>query len=120
MSLEYIMIDGIMYPKVSSSKIKIPNKNYGKYGNLRLKFLKEYNKKIYEFLLKSNNLEKYLLHIDSVAKEMIEEIIIQKKIGNDVDEKLKQKDFLTWTGMMNNIKHEAEEIVIKEIVNYKI
>lgn len=34
----------------------------------------------------------------------------------NVDEELKAKDPLKWVGLMNNIKHSAEEIILKELI----
>ena len=35
---------------------------------------------------------------------------------NPIDENLKDTDPLKWTGLMNNYKHSAEEIIFKELI----
>ncbi len=35
---------------------------------------------------------------------------------NTIDEELKNTNPLEWTGLMNNYKHCAEEIVFKELI----
>ena len=37
---------------------------------------------------------------------------------NPIDESLKDNDPLKWTGIMNNYKHSAEEIIYSEIIYY--
>ena len=34
----------------------------------------------------------------------------------NITEELKAKDQLKWVGLMNNIKHSAEEIILKELI----
>ncbi len=88
----------------------------GKYGRLRLKYLKE-NKKVEYIILNMNGeLKKHLMEIDKLAKERVEFLIKQQARRQNVDEKLKQNDQLKWVGMMNNIKNSAEEIVINELI----
>ena len=36
---------------------------------------------------------------------------------NLINENLKNTDPLKWTGLMNNYKHCAEEIIFKELIN---
>ena len=49
--IEYIELDGLMYPKI------IPNYDeteFGKYGRMRLQYLKEYNEELLFRLLVEN------------------------------------------------------------------
>lgn len=94
------------------------NENYqiGKYGYLRLRYLKNYKKGEYELLKISCALRKHLIEIDIQAKEKIKLLIGKLKEKENISEDLKDTDPLDWVGKMNNIKNRAEEIMLKELI----
>lgn len=89
---------------------------YGKYGMLRKTYLKEYKSGWYQSMLLQGKLNKHLNQIDKEAKEKIELLVEQMAERQGVTEKLKAEDQVKWCGLMNNIRHSAEEIVLKEII----
>lgn len=95
---------------------KLENKNIGKYGLLRLEFLKEHKRGLYQELLIKNQLHKYLVMIDNEANNKVKMLINQLAKEERVDENLKATDQLKWAQEMNNIKNRAEEIVLKELI----
>jgi len=54
--------------------------------------------------------------IDRKADEMMERLTTQMAQSEGVTESLKATDQMKWVGMMNNIRHSAEEIVLKELI----
>jgi hypothetical protein len=50
------------------------------------------------------------------VKEMIDLIIVKMSEQENVTETLKATNPLEWVGRMNNIRSQASEIVIREIV----
>ena len=88
----------------------------GKYGHLRLQYLKEYKKAEYSIMLLDGNLRKHIVDTDIQAKERFEILMNQMLEKNPIDENLKNTDPLRWTGLMNNYKHSAEEIIYKELI----
>ena len=88
----------------------------GKYGRLHREYLKKYKNSVYKELLYSGRLNTYLVEIDAHAKEMLENLTREMAKKQGVTEALKASDQMKWVGMMNNIRHSAEEIVINEIV----
>ena len=58
----------------------------------------------------------YLYEIDTQARDMLFSLIEKLAKAQGIDEQLKATDQLQWTQMLNNIKAQAEEIVLKEIV----
>ena len=88
----------------------------GKYGHLRLQYLKEYKKAEYSIMLLDGNLRKHIVDTDIQAKERFEILMNQMLEKNPIDENLKNTDPLRWTGLMNNYKHSAEEIIFKETI----
>lgn len=92
------------------------NFEIGKYGKLRLKYLKEHKKAEYTILLMDNKLQKHLMEIDKIANERFDLLMKQFSQKENITEELKAKDQLKWVGLMNNIKHSAEEIILKELI----
>ena len=88
----------------------------GKYGRMRLKYLKEHKKSLYTELMIKGTLSKHLAEIENVAKERIDLIIMQLAETENVNEVLKNSSQLEWVQSMNNIKYRAEEIVYNEII----
>lgn len=89
---------------------------YGKYGMLRRTFLKEHKKGIYCLLLTQGKLVEHLNQVDCEANDKMELLVGQMAERQGVTEKLKEENQMLWVGMMNNINHAAEEIVLMEIV----
>ena len=98
--------------------IEISNEDYhiGKYGRLRLNYIKQYQKGLYADLMMNGMLSKHLANIDSVAKERVSFIIKQLAKSENVNEDLKESNQLAWVQAMNNIKNRAEEIVYSELI----
>ena len=88
-------------------------KNYhiGKYGHLRLEYLKKYKKADYTIMLLEGTLRKHIIDTDKQAKEKFEILMKQMLDKNPIDENLK------WVGLMNNYKYSAEEIMYSELIN---
>ena len=94
------------------------NNNYiiGKYGRLRLNYLKEYKRVLYTELLLTGKLSKHLSLIDEDAKKRVEDIVTKLARAEGVNEDLKQTNQMKWVQAMNNIKNRAEEVVLSELI----
>ena len=92
------------------------NYEIGKYGHLHLDFIKKHRRGSYTTLLTGGRLNEYLHSIDEQAHEQIDLHIAQMAKRMGVTEELKTIDTMHWVQMMNNIKANAEEIVLKEVV----
>lgn len=89
--------------------------NIGKYGLLRLNYLKENNKQLYRQLLMNNELTSYLISVDNECNNKLNILMNEyKKHDEKLSEKNKKLNQLEWTSLMNNYKNCAEEIIIKE------
>ncbi len=94
------------------------NKNYhiGKYGRLRLKYLKEHKRGFYTELIMVGELQNHLSDVDEVATKMVLDTINKLAKQEGINEELKSTNQMEWVQAMNNIKNRAEEIVIKELI----
>ena len=93
-------------------------KNYhiGKYGHLRLEYLKKYKKADYTIMFIEGTLRKHIVDTDKQAKEKFETLMKQMLEKNPIDENLKDTNPLKWAGLMNNYKHTIEEIIFDELI----
>ncbi len=89
-----------------------PNVNIGKYGQMRLGFLKKHRRGIYTTLLTEGRLSKHLANIDEEARFMVDSLT--SELG--IDEHLKATNLLLWVQEMNNCKASAEEVVLREVI----
>lgn len=112
--ISYTEHDGLLYPDfVLPKQIHF---SIGKYGSLRLAFIKEHRKGTYTTLLTRCRLNAYLHDIDITAKEKVRLITAQLAKSRSIDEKLKATDLLEWVVQMNSCKLAAEEIVMSEVI----
>lgn len=88
----------------------------GRYGRMRAEYIKEHCHAMYQELLFAGQWNEYLHGIDEECYERLEVLMEQMKAGAGVTEELKVTDQMKWVGLMNNLKHCAEEIVLKELV----
>ena len=85
----------------------------GKYGHLRLEYLKNHKKAEYTIMFMNKTLRKHIVETDKQAKERFELLMKQMLEKKPIDENLKNTNHLKWTELMNNYKHLAEEIIFK-------
>lgn len=95
------------------NRIKINEAKIGRYGRMRLAFIKQDEKNLYTELLFSGRLEEYLCKVHEEVRERIWEYTQQMAKAQGINEELKASDPMMWVGKMNAIKAQAKEIVIK-------
>ena len=93
-----------------------PNVLLGKYAHMRKNYLKQHRRVLYTILLTSGKLTEHLAEIDKTAKEQVDRIVQHFAEADGVNEDLKERDQMRWTGLVNNYIHTAEEIVLKELI----
>ena len=67
-------------------------------------------------MLMEGTLRKHIVDTDIQAKEKFEILMKQMLEKNPIDENLKDTAPLIWTGLLNNYKHSAEEIIYSELI----
>ena len=90
--------------------------NIGKYGLLRLEYIKKYKLGLYFDLIVNDTLNEYLHDIDTIVMEKVQKLIKELAEKENITEELKSSNQMLWIGKMNNIKDIAEEIVLKEYI----
>ena len=112
--ITYTEKDGIFYPDLSLPKK--PDCPIGKYGQMRLDFLKKYRRGTYTTLLTEGRLSAHLSDIDREARSQVEFLTAELAKKRGIDENLKAINTLLWVQEMNNCKASAEEVVVREVV----
>lgn len=94
------------------------NTNYtiGKYGRMKLNYLKNNKKDEYTILFMNGKLNRYLHEIDIACEDRIKTIISQLVKQENVTEELKATNQMEWVSKMNSIKNRAEEIIFNELI----
>ncbi len=88
----------------------------GKYGHLRLEYLKNYKKAEYIIMFMNKILRKHIVETDKQAKRKFEMLMKEMLEANPIDENLKDTNSLKWTGLMNNYKQSVEELILNEFI----
>ena len=114
MELEYTKVGDYYIPNLIATNMK--DFKIGKYGRMRLRYLKENKKAEYTVLLIENKLQEHLMDIDKTANERFELLMKQFAKKENITEELKATNQMEWVGKMNNIKNAVEEIIFKELI----
>lgn len=112
--IAYTLKGNYYFPNLSITKDR--NFTIGRYGKARLRYIKQYNKVLYNNLLLSGKLNTYLHSIDTKCNTVLESLIKKLSKQENVTEDLKASYQLEWVTRMNNIKNRAEEIIYNEYV----
>ena len=112
--LHYTLHGDVYLPDLTVSGNDYPP--IGKYGILRRTYLREHQKAYYIQLQVRGKLWQHLHDIDQQAQSMVGLIIARMAEIDGVTEELKETDQMQWVGLMNNYRHCAEEIVLREVV----
>lgn len=111
MNISYTRIGDYLLPD-----LKLEDKeryNIGKYGLLKLEYLKKNKRGLYTELLMKDKVNKYLHDIDITLMEKEQNLIKELAEKENVTEELKSSIQMLWIGKMNNIKNRVEEIILK-------
>lgn len=115
MNIDYKKVGDYLLPNLA-----IENQNYGEineYGYLRLNYIKEHKKGLYQTLLMKNELTNHLLSVSKDCEERLK-TLMDNYIKNDgkLSEKSKANNQIEWVKLMNNYKNTAEEIILRELI----
>ena len=88
----------------------------GRYGRMRMNYLRENRPGLYTRLLLSGKLYEHLAEIDSTCRERMSRMVPQMATAEGINEALKACDPIVWVGRMNSIRHQAEETILTELI----
>ena len=114
MEVTYRMQDGFQIPNLLMPQE--PEVHLGKYAELRRQYLKKHRRVLYTNLKTSCRLTEHLAEIEQTAKAMVARSVQKMAEAEGLTEQMKETDPMRWTGLMNNLKHSAEEQVLKDLI----
>ena len=89
---------------------------FGKYGRMRQRFLKEHRHALYTTLMLEGTLMKHLAEIDLSCNDQLEIIETAMMKQEGVTEALKASDQMEWVRRLNSIRSRAEEVILTELI----
>ncbi len=93
-----------------------PELHLGRYALMRQNYLEQHKRVIYLNLLTTGKLNEYLYQIEQTALSRLETLVKQLCEELKVTEELKEKAPIQWIGMMGNIRSQAEEVILEELI----
>ena len=115
MKIEYTKQGDYYIPNIVAPE-NITNFNLGKYGRMRLRFLKEQKKAEYAILLMNNELQKHLIEINETATNRFDLLMKQYAEKENITKELKANNQMEWVQKINSIKNSVEEIIFKKYI----
>ena len=113
MELTYTQNGDYLIPNLTAEE---PMEMLGKYGRMRQHYLEQHKPILFQTMLLNGELTAHLREIDKAANEQLNSLMqaLAKEAG--ATEQLKATDQLAWVGLMNNLKAQAEELILTELV----
>lgn len=88
----------------------------GKYGKMRLCYLKEHQSLLFNRFLLSGKFLKLLYSIDDTFQECFDMLLPQMKAAEGVTKELKTADKMEWVCRMNSIHNRVEEMLLHGLI----
>lgn len=112
--LDYVKVGDYYLPDLVAEPY--PKRGLGKYGLLRLRYLKEHRSIVWAELVMEGKLYDHLLETEDAANDLLESMMpgMAKEAG--ATEELKARDSMRWVGLMNCCKAQVEEIIFAELI----
>ena len=112
--LTYTRLGDFLIPDLTLGETE--NRPLGKYGRMRREYLEENHPILFSVMTVEGTLFSHLREIEDTARTRLEQMIpaLAKEAG--ATEELKTRDPMTWVGLMNNCKAQAEETILAELI----
>ena len=93
-----------------------PEIQLGRYAMMHRDYLEQHKRVTYLNLLTSGKLNTHLYQTEQTALTRLELLTKQLSKEQGVTEELKEKAPMQWVGLMNNIRSQAEEVILSELI----
>ena len=115
MEITYRAQEGFQIPNLLLPQT--PDTHLGKYAELRRQYLMKHRRVLYTNLKTRCRLTEHLAEIDRTARQRVEQTVTAMAQAEGVTEELKASDPMKWVGLMNNLKSQAEETILTELIH---
>ena len=110
--IAYAAVNDVQIPDLSLPEME----PIGRYGRMRQRYLKEHRPMLWNHLVLTGTLYEHLHEIETAAQSRIDLMLPKLAKAAGATEALKAADPMKWTGLMNNCKAQAEEVVLSELI----
>ncbi len=112
--LDYVKVGDYYLPDLTAEPH--PDRSLGKYGLMRLRYLKEHRPIVWAKLVMDGELYFHLLEVEDATNNLLDSMMpgMAKEAG--ATEELKARDPMRWVGLMNCCKAQVEEIIFAELI----
>jgi len=112
--LDYVKVGDYYLPDLTAEPP--PDRSLGKYGLLRLRYLKEHRPIVWAEFVMEGKLYAHLLETEDAANALLARMMPDMAKAAGATEELKAHDPMRWVGLMNCCKAQVEEIIFSELV----
>lgn len=111
-------LDYTLHGDYYSPDLELPKEQrpIGRWGKMRLEYLKEHRPGLYTRLILSGMLDSHLADVNEQAEVRFDVVMDGYKCLYGISEQLKAEDQMRWVQMMNLARAEAQHIVLSEII----
>ncbi|MCI7276788.1 MAG: TnpV protein [Faecalibacterium sp.] len=110
-NLSYTQTGDYLLPNLTLHQPKTP---LGKYGRMRLSFLRQQRPVLYNTMLLNGSLYPHLMEVEQTAEIRMQQTMKQLLTQNPVPNK--EQNQMAWVQHMNSLKAQAEELVLTELI----
>ena len=110
-NLSYTQTGDYLLPNLTLHQPKTP---LGKYGRMRLSFLRQQRPVLYNTMLLSGTLHPHLMEVEQTAESRMQQTMEQLLKQDPAPDKAQNQ--LMWVQHMNSLKAQAEELVLTELI----
>ena len=110
-NLNYTQTGDYLLPNLTLHQPKNP---LGKYGRMRLNFLKQQHPVLYHTMLLNGSLYPHLMEVEQTAEDRMQQTIAQLLKQTPAPDK--EQNQMAWVQQMNSLRAQAEELVLMELI----
>ena len=110
-NLSYTQTGDYLLPNLTLHQPKTP---LGKYGRMRLSFLRQQRPVLYNTMLLNGSLYPHLMEVEQTAESRMQQTMAQLLKQDPAPDKAQNQ--LMWVQHMNSLKAQAEELVLTELI----
>ena len=110
-NLSYTQTGDYLLPNLTLHQPKTP---LGKYGRMRLSFLRQQHPALYNTMLLNGSLYPHLMEVEQTAESRMQQTMAQLLKQNPTPDK--EQNQMAWVQHMNSLKAQTEELVLTELI----
>ena len=110
-NLSYTQTGDYLLPNLTLHQPKTP---LGKYGRMRLSFLRQQRPVLYNTMLLNGSLYPHLMEVEQTAESRMQQTMVQLLKQNPAPDKESRQ--MAWVQHMNSLREQVEEVIRTELI----